>query len=378
MGESVVKGSLASLVSIATLAVYLILVPLLVFFLLKDKQEMLSMVRGVLPRNRKLATKVWDEMNQQISNYIRGKVLEMIVVGVATWIGFLIFGLPLLQFRAGSGPGGAGGDDRRLRHLLGHGRRPGLHPLTPSTATRATPRGGPLLCALPFAGKVETSPVTVLQPFETGSHARSPNQKETDMAPHLLTLFTRPEQAWQDIRAQETRNPLHYLGHLLLLALIPAISLYIGTTVVGWSLAENEVIRLDATSALQLCAGLYLAAVLGTLLMGAFVRWMARAFETRPGFNECVGFVAYTATPLFIAGLAALYPSRWLAVLVLGLAGAYASALLYLGTPVFMRLNREQAFLYASSIWGVGLLVLVNVLVTVILHWHLYLTPEYR
>lgn len=198
------------------------------------------------------------------------------------------------------------------------------------------------------------------------------------MAPHLLTLFTRPEQAWQDIRAQETRNPLHYLGHLLLLALIPAISLYIGTTVVGWSLAEDEVVRLDTASALELCAGLYLAAVLGTLLMGAFVRWMARAFETRPGFNECVGFVAYTATPLFIAGLAALYPTRWLAVLVLGLAGAYASVLLYLGTPVFMRLNREQAFLFASSIWGVGLLVLVNVLVSVILHWHLYLTPEYR
>ncbi|WP_347101225.1 AI-2E family transporter, partial [Escherichia coli] len=36
---------------------------------------------------------VWQEMNQQITNYIRGKVLEMIVVGVATWIGFVIFGL---------------------------------------------------------------------------------------------------------------------------------------------------------------------------------------------------------------------------------------------------------------------------------------------
>ena len=72
MGETVVKGSLASLVSIATLAVYLILVPLLVFFLLKDKQEMIAMASGVLPRNRKLATKVWHEMNDQISNYIRG------------------------------------------------------------------------------------------------------------------------------------------------------------------------------------------------------------------------------------------------------------------------------------------------------------------
>lgn len=93
VGESVVKGSLASLVSIATLAVYLILVPLLVFFLLKDKQEMLGMVRGVLPRNRKLAYKVWHEMNQQISNYIRGKVLEILIVGSVSYVTFAILDL---------------------------------------------------------------------------------------------------------------------------------------------------------------------------------------------------------------------------------------------------------------------------------------------
>lgn len=93
VGESVVKGSLASLVSIATLAVYLILVPLLVFFLLKDKQEMLGMVRGVLPRNRKLANKVWHEMNQQISNYIRGKVLEILIVGSVSYVTFAILDL---------------------------------------------------------------------------------------------------------------------------------------------------------------------------------------------------------------------------------------------------------------------------------------------
>ncbi|VFT73438.1 permease PerM [Klebsiella aerogenes] len=67
----------------------LVLVPLMVFFLLKDKEQMLNAVRRVLPRNRGLAGQVWKEMNQQITNYIRGKVLEMIVVSVATWIGFL-------------------------------------------------------------------------------------------------------------------------------------------------------------------------------------------------------------------------------------------------------------------------------------------------
>ncbi|WP_373326035.1 AI-2E family transporter [Cronobacter turicensis] len=93
LGDSVVKYSLASLVGLLTLAIYLILVPLMVFFLVKDKEQLLNAVRRVLPRNRGLAGQVWVEMNQQVTNYIRGKVLEMIVVGVATWIGFLIFGL---------------------------------------------------------------------------------------------------------------------------------------------------------------------------------------------------------------------------------------------------------------------------------------------
>ena len=55
MGESVVKFSLASLVGLLTLAIYLILVPMMMFFLLKDKEQLLNAVRRVLPRNRGLA-----------------------------------------------------------------------------------------------------------------------------------------------------------------------------------------------------------------------------------------------------------------------------------------------------------------------------------
>ena len=93
LGESAVKGSLASLVSLATLAVYLILVPLLVFFLLKDKEEMLEMLSGLLPKNRRLTSKVGAEMNQQISNYIRGKVTEIFIVGIVSYITFALMDL---------------------------------------------------------------------------------------------------------------------------------------------------------------------------------------------------------------------------------------------------------------------------------------------
>ncbi|WP_325891915.1 AI-2E family transporter [Grimontia sp. NTOU-MAR1] len=93
MGETVVKSSLSSLVSLAALAVYLILVPLLVFFLLKDKEEMMRSFTSLLPRNRKLTNKVGIEMNEQISNYIRGKVTEIIIVGVTSYITFAVLDL---------------------------------------------------------------------------------------------------------------------------------------------------------------------------------------------------------------------------------------------------------------------------------------------
>lgn len=93
MSESVVKGSLASLISLATLAVYLILVPLLMFFLLKDKQEMMITASNIMPKNRKLADKVLVEMNQQISNYINGKIMEILIVGGVSYITFALLDL---------------------------------------------------------------------------------------------------------------------------------------------------------------------------------------------------------------------------------------------------------------------------------------------
>lgn len=93
IGDSVVKFSLASLVGLVTLSIYLVLVPLIVFFLLKDKDRLLHGVRTILPRDRGLAGIVWAEMNQQITNYIRGKVLEMGVVGIATYLVFWFMGL---------------------------------------------------------------------------------------------------------------------------------------------------------------------------------------------------------------------------------------------------------------------------------------------
>lgn len=79
--------------SVLVWMVYAILVPLLVFFFLKDKVELIQGCKRFFPKNRELANKVWVEMHQQIFNYIRGKVIEIVVVGVATYILFAIMDL---------------------------------------------------------------------------------------------------------------------------------------------------------------------------------------------------------------------------------------------------------------------------------------------
>lgn len=92
-GESALRYSLISIVSLVTLGIYAFLVPLMVFFLLKDKNYLISGMSRFLPKNRQLVNQVWDEMKQQIANYIRGKFVEIVVVTAVSYVTFLIFKL---------------------------------------------------------------------------------------------------------------------------------------------------------------------------------------------------------------------------------------------------------------------------------------------
>ena len=92
-GQWALSFSLSSLPMLVSVMIYLVLVPILVFFFLKDSQLIAAWFRGYLPRERALITQVAQEMNQQIANYIRGKFIEIIICGVATYIAFAALGL---------------------------------------------------------------------------------------------------------------------------------------------------------------------------------------------------------------------------------------------------------------------------------------------
>ncbi|MBU2704672.1 AI-2E family transporter [Zooshikella marina] len=88
MGQTVLSFSLSQLPNFVGILIYLILVPILVFFFLKDKEVLLNWVTAFLPSERPLIERVSEEMNEQIANYVRGKVIEILIVGAVTYIAF--------------------------------------------------------------------------------------------------------------------------------------------------------------------------------------------------------------------------------------------------------------------------------------------------
>jgi len=93
LSQQALSWSLASVASVIGLIVYLVLVPVLVFFLLKDKDLMIGWIANYLPRERTLVNRIWTESEAQIANYVRGKVTEIFIVGSVTYITFIILGL---------------------------------------------------------------------------------------------------------------------------------------------------------------------------------------------------------------------------------------------------------------------------------------------
>jgi putative permease len=93
LGQSLVSYSLAQFGVLLGLFVYLILVPTMAFFLLKDKVQILRWLSSFLPDNRPVLTRIWLEVNLQIANYVRGKCVQIIVVSAACSLVFGLLGL---------------------------------------------------------------------------------------------------------------------------------------------------------------------------------------------------------------------------------------------------------------------------------------------
>ena len=92
-GQQVVSVSLASVIGLLTIVLYVILMPLLIFFFLKDKTKILGWFSRFMPEEQGLAVWVWTEVDKQITNYMNGKFWEILIVSAVSFAVFISLGL---------------------------------------------------------------------------------------------------------------------------------------------------------------------------------------------------------------------------------------------------------------------------------------------
>ena len=186
---------------------------------------------------------------------------------------------------------------------------------------------------------------------------------------HVWGLLAHPDREMRDIRQENESLSHHYTHHVLLMALIPVLCAFIGTTQLGWDFGAQRTVQLSLVSAFGLAVLFYALILAGVAAMGRVIYWMARDYPQRPSLQRCTVFAGYVATPLFLSGLVALYPLVWLCLLVGTLALVYTGYLLYIGIPMFLNIDREESLRFSGSTLAIGILVFEVLMALTVVLW---------
>lgn len=90
IGKFILDHSASIAVNVFSLFLYLVLLPLLVFFLLKDKEVLLGALNHYVPASP-IFGELWKSMDEQFGSYVRGKFIEAAILGVISWVAFKMF-----------------------------------------------------------------------------------------------------------------------------------------------------------------------------------------------------------------------------------------------------------------------------------------------
>ncbi len=109
------------------------------------------------------------------------------------------------------------------------------------------------------------------------------------------------------IKSENETVSHHYTHHVLLMAAIPVVCAFIGTTQIGWNFGDGNVLQLSLFTAFALAVLFYGVMLAGVAVMGRVIWWMARNYPQRPSLARCMVLPAMSRRRCF-CGLVALYP----------------------------------------------------------------------
>jgi hypothetical protein len=197
------------------------------------------------------------------------------------------------------------------------------------------------------------------------------------MITHLAGLLLRPKTQWQTIADNDKFSLFSAVLYAAIMACLPAVAWFYGTTVIGWSVGDGDATRLTEQSAAVMIALFYLTMVASICVIGYMIHWMSQTYASDSSIAKGVTLSSLSATPLFLAGAVGFMPIFWLVLVIAMLAVGYAVYLLYLGIPVVMAIPQERGFLFSSAVLAFCMVILMIIMGATVILWDLGAGPHF-
>lgn len=159
----------------------------------------------------------------------------------------------------------------------------------------------------------------------------------------VTRILKQPKLEWPVIEAESTDVPTLYRSYIAPLAAITPIATMIGMVVIGVSLPFVGRYRYGIAEALRAGIFQYLSTLITCYLAAFIVSKLAPTFSSRESVVQALKLVAYSYTPVWIAGVLYIIPALGLLVIF---AALYSVYLFYLGVPVLMKTPQDKVIPY--------------------------------
>lgn len=191
---------------------------------------------------------------------------------------------------------------------------------------------------------------------------------------HLWGIYAHPKEEWHTI--EQRHESLRFsLSHIAIITAIPALMAFYSAAFLGWSIGVGDRIFLSQTDALIMATIIYMVLIAGIFGLMYIIHYLGHIYDSDPTWTQSLELASYTATPLFMSGLAAFYPELWFFSFIAMGALAYSIYLLYTGTPIIMNIPEDEGFVYSSSVVTAALILLVATMILTVIAWGWLLNP---
>lgn len=188
----------------------------------------------------------------------------------------------------------------------------------------------------------------------------------------VKNILLKPKEEWPVIAGETTSTAELYTNYIIPLAAIPAVSMFIGWSVIGLPFVG----RISMTTGLTMMVTQFVMALIGVFVLSLVIDFLAPNFGGEKNASQALKVAAYSMTAAWLAGIFQILPMLG----ILGIVGLYSLYLLYLGLPVLMKVPTEKAVAYTVVVIVAGIVIwaIVGAVSTVFMPTPQITIPRFR